>query len=126
MIDPANAVEEYAKEVTKGKGYVAVSDFSCIPSKFFAENGTKKTEPVKIMSNKSMTSGKNIIHVSLNKSVIEKFKLSARTYKYSIKGDNIIIHRDSTNKALKSFNVWKTQRASIPVDSVKEYSVEVR
>jgi hypothetical protein len=120
-------ITTYAKNAVKGQKYSTITDSTVfVPSQMFANNAATKVTPVTIDAKNSIVSSAKRMHVPLSSSVINQFRMSTRSYRYSIKGSVITIHRDSTNKKLPSFSVWKSGKAVIPVTAMGSYTVTIK
>lgn len=120
-------ISSYAKTAVKGQRYSTIADSAVfVPSAMFANNAPADNGPVTIAARNSVVSSVKRIHVPLSSKVVDQFKMSTRTYRYSIKNQSITIHRDSTNSKLDSFTVWKSGKAVIPVPTLGNYTVTIK
>jgi len=126
--ESTTTIATYVAKAAKGKRYVTVANGPVyVPSSMFAKNASTVTT-VKVSARKSVMSGKIMMNVPLSSSIVNQLRLSARSYRYSIRNRTITISRSSTSlrSKLSSFTVWANNRAAIPVDTLGEYTIRVR
>lgn len=114
-------INNYINEILKNSNYMVFAGF--IPRDIMALNNKTKCTSVSVKAQRNIVSGVEITHVSLDSKTVKNLGLSVRQYCYSIKGDEIIIHRSSTSNKHDKFQVWNNGRAIIPVDKIQKYTI---